>query len=686
MGLTNLISSSSSTANRTAKVAAAKKEIPPATAADGAGTSTALSQYIAEDAQIQPADAEPPDLRELNACLDALAAVFPDVQIEVFRELLTNFDGESRLALAADALLKNHATWVKGRWRVAKEGEGQRPPSPPTVDAGFPPIPKREAFRSPEYKAAVQALAWQEFKGLSRSAVNAVLAESNYAYLEARETLVELSTKSWRYTISSFFRGKKVISAAEAAHHPLVIYKSTGQGSIVPTIKTTGNAELDMELFRSLIKPLRRKHKQEVEAKDRQLAMDLNNAEAEETENLFECSCCYTESTWEEIVSCSAEGHLVCFRCVQHTLTEAVFGQGFQRTVDKATGTLCCPAATGSECKGIISSDQLHRAMMAEAGGAEKLLKLDQRLVDNSLAAIGLPLIHCPFCPYAEIDDIYLPASASHTPVQQHKLYNLITLGVVFIIFFYSWPIPFILLTTTLTLILQTTPKISSLIDSEFRAALQRHHRRRRGLRFTCRNESCLKQSCLSCNKAWVDMHICHESSLVALRTQVEQAMSMAIKRVCPKCNTSFVKSQGCNKLVCVCGYKMCYVCRKDIGPSRSNEAGGEEGYQHFCNHFRAVLGGCTQCNKCNLWESEDTEAVLQKAKEEAEQKWRATEDRNLTGAEMTYIATGLSASGIGGLERRGAGEGLLGRLMSERRLPRVEEVADLGVEYFYLY
>ena len=78
-----------------------------------------LPEYIHDAAQLPCVPPERPDLRDLNTSLEALAAVFPDVQIEVFRELLSNFDGESRLALVADALLKNGATWIKGRWKVA---------------------------------------------------------------------------------------------------------------------------------------------------------------------------------------------------------------------------------------------------------------------------------------------------------------------------------------------------------------------------------------------------------------------------------------------------------------------------------------------------------------------------------------------------------------------------------------
>lgn len=70
----------------------------------------------------------------------------------------------------------------------------------------------------------------------------------------------------------------------------------------------------------------------------------------------------------------------------------------------------------------------------------------------------------------------------------------------------------------------------------------------------------------------------------------------------------------------------MCYVCRKDIG-----QAG--EGYRHFCEHFRPNGGrGCTECEKCDLYRIENDEAVVLKAKEEAEVKWM--QDQNGEGDE----------------------------------------------------
>ncbi|KAK3994902.1 putative E3 ubiquitin-protein ligase ARI4 [Cladorrhinum sp. PSN332] len=695
MVFSGLISGSSSSADRAAK-AAAKASIPttpavsPGSASGYDNRNERHDQYISEESQIKTLGSEPPDLQELNACLDALSAVFPDIQIEVFRELLTHFDGESRRALAADALLKNRVTWVKGRWKVNKDGEtatanvSMATPAPTPGIAGktegFAPVPRRDAFRSDQYRNAVKSLAYHEFKGLSRSTINAVLAETNYTYLEAREALVGLSAKSWRFTFSSLFRGHKVVSAAEAKHHPLVIYKSTGLGAIVPTIKSTGCGELDGELYRALIVPLKEKQRVDLTARDHDLAVELNNAEAEETGNMFECACCYTESIFEEITSCSTTGHLICFRCVQHTITEAVFGQGWQRSVDKNTGTLCCPAVDSSECSGRITHDHMLRAMLNTPNGAEVMHRIDQRLADNSLAAAELPLIRCPFCPYAEVDEIYVPQTQDQPlRLRSENIYHILFLALCILTIPFAIPL-FIILSFILVCLL-TDRNTGPRLRKAYQQAIQRRHRRRRGMRFACQNPACAKQSCLACTKAWKDPHVCNESALVSLRTQIEQAMSMAIKRVCPKCNTSFVKNQGCNKLTCPCGYKMCYVCRKDIGA----RDGPDAGYRHFCEHFRPGGDGrskCAECTKCSLWEAEDTDKVLEQARREAEGKWMESEGRELSGEEKKYLTTGIRGATGGGEN------GISGTLLMPRgrRLPSLDEVCDFVVEHLVLY
>jgi hypothetical protein len=369
---------------------------------------------------------------------------------------------------------------------------------------------------------------------------------------------------------------------------------------------------------------------------------------------------------------------LICFRCVRHSITEALFGQGWQRSIDPQTGTLRCPAVDSDECAGRISGQHIHRAMLEEARGAEVLHKLEQRLAEHSLVASGLPLVRCPFCSFAEVDDVYLPPGQgdSHATLwTAANIYNLFFVGLAIISIPLVFPLLILVAAFGMAAWVYSKHFLDDLLLVEFRKARVRRRRQRRGLRFRCQNPDCERASCLRCNKEWFDIHVCNESALVALRTQVEQAMSMAIKRVCPRCNTSFVKTEGCNKLTCPCGYKMCYVCRKDIGGTGD---GPDVGYRHFCEHFRpdGDPKPCTECKKCNLWESENTSEVLEQAKVEAEKRWRMTEKRELSGAEKVFLETGMGVMQT---------PKTLDQVLRMPKVPSAAEVCDYLVEFVEL-
>ncbi|CAJ2513545.1 Uu.00g016640.m01.CDS01 [Anthostomella pinea] len=612
--------------------------------------------YLSDESHLRPAEQPSEHLLDLNKSLETLATLFPDIQIEVFREMLSTFSEESQLFVVTDMLLKNAGTFVKGRRRTADESADEKTE-----------ISRAEAFRSPEYKAAVRFLALQEFKGLSKSAIDAVLSESNYWYLGARPTLVELSSRSWKFAISSLLFRRKPVTSAEAEVHPLIVWRASDDGPAIPSLKSTGSAELDKELFQELIMPLIQREKASKEQSDREFALSLYTEEAEACGATYECACCFTDSVFEEFTTCSTEGHMVCFRCVRHSITEAVFGQGWQRSINKDTGTLRCLAVSSDECTGCISSDDIQQAMREEKQGAEVLHKFDQRLADHDLISSGLSLVRCPFCNYAEVDELYMPAGMTRPKLRMSNLPNAILIIICLLFFPFSLPI---LLAGLICLLPCLSRAFRDYVSQQAKAAFSRYQRRRRGLKFICQNPICARPSCLSCSKAWIDIHVCHESSLVALRTQVEQAMSMAVKRVCPRCNTSFIKNSGCNKLSCPCGYKMCYCCRKDIG---------KDGYQHFCPHFRVEGDGspCKECNKCNLWEQENTDVTLRRAKEEVERKWRDTERRELSDAEKAYLEDDAGHLNVK--------EGVLGRVFPTAGPPSVEEIFDLIIETLFV-
>ena len=98
----------------------------------------------------------------------------------------------------------------------------------------------------------------------------------------------------------------------------------------------------------------------------------------------------------------------------------------------------------------------------------------------------------------------------------------------------------------------------------------------------------------------------------------MEAARTTAIKRTCPQCGLGFIKESGCNKLVCRCGYVMCYVCRQGLNAKIQGGA-----YGHFCQHFRPHGGHCTECDRCDLYLGIDDEEAVQLAGQLAEREWR---------------------------------------------------------------
>ncbi|GAM36037.1 RING finger protein [Talaromyces pinophilus] len=95
---------------------------------------------------------------------------------------------------------------------------------------------------------------------------------------------------------------------------------------------------------------------------------------------------------------------------------------------------------------------------------------------------------------------------------------------------------------------------------------------------FTCLNSDCEKVSCRLCKEETHIPQTCEEAKKkkergIEVRHTVEEAMSAALIRKCPKCGLAIVKEDGCNKLKCRCGALICDVCKKDIS---------KDGYMHF--------------------------------------------------------------------------------------------------------
>jgi hypothetical protein len=568
--------------------------------------------------------ADETDLRNLNVSLQALTDIFPDVQPEVFREMLASFSEESRLQVITEALLKHGDKWVRGRYRMPAEQEEQRETAykykyrerDTGKDTRGKPLVLEDTFRSKFYKEAAKQALYQEFKGLNHSTIRAVLAEYNWSYTQARPTLLELSSKSWRSSITNFLMRRKAPSAQD---HPLVLWTAadprTGRRR-TPLLVKTKDDELNRELYNNLIVPELAKQRSEQLRQDNELAWKLHEEEAEKEGEMYDCECCFMPNMLEQMSTCDVDGHYICFRCIRHAINAALYDQGWARNINTELCTLKCIAPiTDGDCQGCIPLGFIRRALLEEQGGEDNVNKLDERFNNEALIKSQLPLARCPFCSYAELDDLALPsakllanlrlkprpiilASLASVPLLELLCFKATQIIVLIIVLVYA-----------VFALLFRVP-----IVAPFQFALRRIHLKRRGLRFQCLSPSCSRASCLSCSAPWHDPHTCYSSQLTSLRLTLERATTDAVKRTCPQCNLGFVKSEGCNKLVCLCGYSMCYVCRQGLA---------DEGYHHFCQHFRERPGEmCKECNKCDLYRVEDEERTVKRARESAEAEW----------------------------------------------------------------
>lgn len=573
-------------------------------------------------------DSSDHDLRDLNGALQTLADIFPDLQPEVFREMLASLGPESRVQVVTEQLLRNGAKWARGRYRMPAEQEEQRAvahkykyrTADPDQDTRGMPLAREDKFRSKGYTEAAKDALYAEFKGLSHATVKAVLAEYNWSYTHARPTLLMLSSRSWRLSITNFFMRRKAPSADD---HPLVMWLApdakTGRGR-KPLLVKTKSLELDQELYETLIAPELEKQRKEQMQQDLELALKCNEEEAEAEGEMYDCECCFIPNTLQQMSACDVDGHYICFRCIRHSISAALYDQGWARNINTELCTLKCIApVTDSvdDCAGCVPLGFVKRALLEEPDGKDALRKLNERFTNEAMLKSRLPLVRCPFCPYAEIDDLSLP-SANLLSTLRFKRTPLLfaSLPLLQALCFHAFRILALSLALALAalLILNAALPAPFPLFSPIQTALRRVHLKRRGLRFSCQSPDCARPSCLACAAPWHDPHTCYSSQLTSLRLTLERATTDAVKRTCPTCSMSFVKSEGCNKLVCTCGYAMCYVCREGLAGV---------GYQHFCQHFRAVPGSrCAECDKCDLYRVEDEAVVVARAKERAEREW----------------------------------------------------------------
>ena len=563
---------------------------------------------------------EEPDLKELNAALFALAEIFPDVRPDVFREMLASLSDESRLHVVADQLVRQGAKWIRGRWRVATKVSGSQilsevfGESPKQTENASTLLPQEETFRTTAYKNAVRRSLKDEFQEISRTAIEGVLVEQNYSYTHSRPILMSLVARSWRLSFKSLMRWKK---AKPMSHFMLQRRRSSLKELGTLSLKESGSVELDEELCRTVLNPILDHETKRYERHDWELANSLNEEGAIHCGATFECQCCFDEAAFESIAFCSIGEHMLCFKCIQNTVVAALYGQAWARSIDHQRSQLACFAPASKPCTGCIPNYLTKRAILQTRGGQQMWDSLDQRFAKEAMQIQQARFVRCPFCSYAEVDDVCYPqGSPRFKPKGINSWSNLLLFFVVlFATALFCWQYFWLSFFFSM-------PRLRPCCKRAFELLARKRHL---GLRFLCRSSRCSQASCRICRALWHDPHKCNEREELTLRIAIEAARSAAMKRVCPKCNLAFVKESGCNKMTCTCGYTMCYLCRQGLGqqPAGLTNPHQDHDYSHFCGHFRALPGRCSQCNKCDLYREENQDEIVRRAGEAAEREWR---------------------------------------------------------------
>ena len=354
-------------------------------------------------------DEDPGDLTELNDALRRLICLFPDVLPEVLREMLIAFDVETRNECIANELLSRPEKWIKGRCFVpdAVIKDLYATPEPRTRAS----LTQADDFRTESYRSAVRTELGREYYKLSDSTIDAVLAEQNHHYGSSRQSLQAVSAQRPLAVIRRFFsKSRNPVHNAPQLHPNIQWIEQSGSHGLYPLLRNTSSAELNQELYDTVLEPLLRESLNRQIRGDKELCWSLSRAEASAIGSFIGCQCCFGEDIFERIAFCTEAEHATCCDCLARTLKEVLYGQGWDQMVDQNRGVLrCCAMSISKPCCGNFAPGLVHHVLMDSNDNSELWKHYEKRLPNHWAQRSGLSLVKCPSCSYAEGSDLYIP-------------------------------------------------------------------------------------------------------------------------------------------------------------------------------------------------------------------------------------------------------------------------------------
>ena len=238
-------------------------------------------------------------------------------------------------------------------------------------------------------------------------------------------------------------------------------------------------------------------------AVDAKLALQITE---DEYDQLITCQCCYGDYVIEQLLFCSEGAHMFCYNCIQHYISEGLFGQGALR------GKARIACISMDACDGCFSHDKLKSVLTEDIWQAYQT-----SIFEENMRSCQSKIVRCSACGYCEIDEFTAPL---HTTLQ--RLAYLVTMARWIMVFFIVT-----MLYNSAFFWLVVCPLLLIASQWDLKGDIERAYDRiachRRGSVFQCRNPECARLTCVLCQHRVRGLHKCWEKEQDGLRLYVEK-------------------------------------------------------------------------------------------------------------------------------------------------------------------
>jgi hypothetical protein len=99
---------------------------------------------------------------------------------------------------------------------------------------------------------------------------------------------------------------------------------------------------------------------------------------------------------------------------------------------------------------------------------------------------------------------------------------------------------------------------------------------------------NCKKKTCFHHKSKWHSSLTCEQYDQMQREDNSSTEWIRQNAKTCPKCSVFIEKNDGCDQMLCKCGYKFCWLCLAD---QKLISAKGNHFHKPDCKHYRSIDG-----------------------------------------------------------------------------------------------